>query len=201
MQRRTFLGALGGATILGGGYVAWELFAPESATVVDDDRVGGSDTGDDGEDGENSDDGTESFTEAGDSDGTGSGTNADDGSAGATVLKTGEFVGKDNHECSGTVEVARDDDGTFLQFREYEQTQGPDVYCYVTPDPDPDTSAEIDAGTKVRIDDGADDGEMTKTGTFSQSLSPEVDVDGAMGVGVWCDDFSVPFGAATLEDA
>lgn len=194
MQRRTFLGALGGATVLGGGYVGWELFAPESATEVEDDRVGGSDGGDGGDDGtQSSETMTGESTETATSDGGESG--------GATVLKRGEFVGKANHECSGTVEVAEDDDGTFLQFRNYEQTQGPDVFCYVTPAADPDTSEEIDAGTKVRIDGGADGGEMTKTGTFSQVLPDEVDVDAAMGVGVWCDDFSTPFGAATLEDA
>lgn len=193
MQRRTLLGALGGVTVLGGGFLGWELFAPESATAVEEDRVGGSGDGGDGG-------GTDS-TGTTAADGTETATNDDGGSGSATVLKRGEFVGKANHECSGTVEVAEDDDGAFLQFRDYEQTQGPDVYCYVTPAPDPDTSAEIDAGTKVRIDGGADGGELTKTGTFSQSLPDEVDVDAAMGVGVWCDDFSTPFGATTLEDA
>jgi hypothetical protein len=192
MQRRTFLGALGGATVLGGGYVGWELFAPESATDVEEDRVNEPD-GDDGGDGTRS-------TETTAPDGTETASSDGDGTGSATLLKRGEFVGKANHECSGTVEVAEDADGTFLQFRNYEQTQGPDVFCYVTPAPDPDTSEEIEAGTKVRIDGGADGGELTKTGTFSQALPDEVDVDAATGVGVWCDDFSTPFGAATLED-
>ncbi|MFC6954326.1 hypothetical protein [Halorubellus litoreus] len=41
MKRRTLLGAVGGVTLLGGGYLGWELFAPERATVVDEDRVAG----------------------------------------------------------------------------------------------------------------------------------------------------------------
>ncbi|WP_323676125.1 DM13 domain-containing protein [Halorubellus sp. PRR65] len=208
MQRRTLLGVLGGATVLGGGgYLGWELFAPERATAENEDRVGGageSTSADAGGDGSGSDgggsgsDGGGSGSDGGMDDGTG--TDGDAGSGGATVLKRGSFRGKANHECRGTVELARDDAGYFLQFREYEQTQGPDVYCYLTPDPDPDTRADIDAGERIPIDGGADGGEMTKTGTFAQTLPAGVDVDGAMGVGVWCDDFSTPFGAATLED-
>ena len=159
MNRRTFLGAVGG------GALAVELFAPERATGVDEDR------------------GAASAATPGD----------------VTVLKTGTFVGKANHRCSGTVELAEDADGYFLQFRDYEQTQGPDVFCYLTPDPDPDTSAEIDAGTRVLVDGGADGGEITKTGTFAQSLSDEIDPAQVQGVGIWCDRFSTPFGAATLS--
>jgi hypothetical protein len=125
---------------------------------------------------------------------------ADDG---VTVHKTGEFVGKDNHRCSGTVELAADTDGYLLRFREYEQTQGPDVFCYLTPDPDPETAAAVGAGAKVLIDGGADGGELTKTGTFTQRLPADLGVDPttARGVAVWCDRFAVPFGAATLSDA
>jgi hypothetical protein len=116
----------------------------------------------------------------------------------ATVHLTGEFVGKAGHDCSGTVELAEDGEGLFLQFRDYEQTQGPDVFCYLTPGPDPDTDEEIAAGRKVLVDGGADGGEMTRVGTFAQRLPGGVDPDGVAGVGVWCDRFAVPFGAATL---
>lgn len=119
---------------------------------------------------------------------------------GATVLKTGEFTGKDGHHCAGTVLLARDADGRFLQFRRYEQTQGPDVYCFLTPAPDPDEAAKVEAGTKVRIDGGADGGELTKTGTFAQPLPAAADPGAARGVAAWCEDFSVPFGAATLTE-
>jgi hypothetical protein len=192
MNRRAFLGAAGGVTLLGGGYLGFELFAPEQATEVDEDRTGGAGTTDSGS-------ASTTSIEAGgqSSDDEAGGQSTNDG--GVTVLKRGEFVGKDGHECSGTVELARDEDGYFLQFTDYEQTQGPDVYCYVTPAPDPDTSDEIDAGRKVLVDGGADDGELTKTGTFAQSLPDAVDVDAASGVGAWCDDFGVPFGAATLD--
>lgn len=174
VNRRTFLGAVGGgAVLLGGGVLAVELFAPERATDVDEDRTNPS------------------------GDSTGDATTTTVG--GATVLKSGAFEGKAGHRCSGTVELAEDADGLFLQFRDYEQTQGPDVYCYLTPAPDPDTRQEIDAGTRVLIDGGADGGEITKTGTFAQSLPDGVDPEKINGVGIWCDRFSTPFGAATLS--
>lgn len=172
VRRRTVIGAVGGVALLGGGgYLGVELFAPERATRENEDRT----------------------------DGAGDGAGGSDRGTAVEVLKTGEFVGKDNHRCAGTVELARDDSGLFLQFRDYEQTQGPDVFCYLTPDPDPDTTAAIDAGTKVLVDGGADGGELTKTGTFAQPLSGDLDLDAVNGVGIWCDRFSVPFGAATLS--
>ena len=171
-----------GSPSSGRGYAGFELFAPERATRVNEDRTDGS---------------------SGGTSGSGSGDSAqsagDDDPEGVEVLKTGEFVGKANHRCSGTVELARDDGGLFLQFRDYEQTQGPDVFCYPTPDADPDTTAEIDAGTRVLIDGGADGGEITKTGTFVQVVPNGVAVEDVNGVGIWCDRFSVPFGAATLS--
>jgi hypothetical protein len=171
MNRRTFLGAVGGgAALLGGGVVAAELFAPERATAVEDDR-------------------TNASTRSG----------AATPASTATVLQSGRFEGKAGHRCSGTVELAEDAAGLFLQFRDYDQTQGPDVYCYLTPAADPDTRSEVDAGTRVRIDGGADGGELTKTGTFAQALPDGVDPETVNGVAVWCDRFSTPFGAATLS--
>lgn len=156
MNRRTFIGAVG-AIALGGGYLGYELFAPEQETQGNEEPSGG------------------------------------------TVLKSGPFAGKANHECSGTVELVEDADGLFLQFREYQQTQGPDVFCYLTPAEDPDTSEEIDAGTKILIDGGADGGEITMVGTFSQRLPNRLTIADLNGVGIWCENFSVPFGAATLS--
>jgi hypothetical protein len=168
MKRRTLLGAVGGGVLLGGGYLGFELFAPERATRVNEDRIGGGDGRTSGD---------------------------------VTVLRTGEFVGKDDHRCSGRAELARDADGLFLQFRDYERTQGPDVFCYLTPEPDPDTSAQVAAGRKVLVDGGANGGELTRIGTFAQRLPDDVDPAAVNGVAVWCDRFAVPFGAATLTEA
>lgn len=118
-----------------------------------------------------------------------------------TVLKTGTFDGKAGHDVSGTVELVRDDDGLFFRFVDYEQEQGPDVFVYVTPSESPTTSGEIRDGTKVRIDGGADGGESTKVGNFVQRLPDRVDAAEIRGVGIWCERFSTPFGAATLVPA
>jgi hypothetical protein len=119
--------------------------------------------------------------------------------ADAETLATGRFEGKTGHRCSGRVELVRDSSDHYLRFVEYEQTQGPDVFLYVCPAPDPDTASEVDAGRKVLVDGGADGGESTKTGTFLQRLPGDVDVTSIQGVAVWCDDFRTPFGAATLS--
>jgi hypothetical protein len=120
-------------------------------------------------------------------------------SAAAETLASGQFSGKAGHRCSGRVDLVRDGEDHFLRFVNYEQTQGPDVFVYVCPAPDPDTAGEIAAGTRVLIDGGADGGESTKTGTFVQRLPDGVAVEAIRGVGIWCENFRTPFGAATLE--
>ncbi|MDX1747204.1 MAG: DM13 domain-containing protein [Halobacteriales archaeon] len=118
-----------------------------------------------------------------------------------TVLATGMFTGTTGHRVSGTVRLVEDADGYALHFEEYAQTQGPDVFVYVTPAATPDSRAEIAAGQKVLIDGGADGGESTKEGTFVQRLPADVDSSQLGGVAIWCDQFGVPFGYATLEPA
>ncbi|MFC5972637.1 DM13 domain-containing protein [Halomarina salina] len=120
---------------------------------------------------------------------------------GATTLATGTFSGADAaHRVSGTVSLVEEDGTHVLYFQNYSQTQGPDVFVYLTPDGDPTTRDQIDRGVKVRIDGGADGGESTKEGTFRQELPGDIDPTQYRGVSVWCDDFSVPFGSATLTD-
>lgn len=117
----------------------------------------------------------------------------------STVVATGTFEGTAGHTVRGQVSLVRDAEGYLLRFEDYEQTQGPDVYIYLTQAADPDTSAAVESGYKVRIDGGAGDGESTKVGTFEQRLPDDLDPRGFRGVAVWCDRFSTPFGAATLE--
>jgi hypothetical protein len=126
---------------------------------------------------------------------------AEEGSFGpdAAVLARGEFVDKAGHSVSGTVELVQDGDAYYLRFVDYEQTQGPDVYVYVTEDSDPDTTDEVETQLRVRIDGGADGGESTKQGTFVQRLPADFDPASVNGVAIWCDRFDTPFGAATLE--
>ncbi len=116
----------------------------------------------------------------------------------AEVLKRGSFVGTAGHDVDGTVLLVRDDDGLSLRFENYSQTQGPDVFVYVTPSATPDTRGEVAAGTKILVDGGADGGESTKEGTFTQRLPEAVDAGDVGGVGIWCERFATPFGYAEL---
>ena len=118
---------------------------------------------------------------------------------GATVLTEGRFEGKAGHDVSGRVQLYELDGVHYLRFVDYEQEQGPDVFVYLTPAEDPDTGSEIAAGRRIPIDGGADGGESTVTGTFVQRLPADVDPADYRGVGVWCDRFRTPFGAATLR--
>jgi hypothetical protein len=132
----------------------------------------------------------------------GSTTNSTDStgpSSSAQVIKMGTFSGTGGHGVSGTVSLLRDGETYYLRFENYSQTQGPDVFVYLTPAESPEESGEIAAGRKIRIDGGADGGESTKEGTFTQRLSDDVDATQYNGVGIWCEDFGVSFGSATLQ--
>lgn len=118
-----------------------------------------------------------------------------------TALKAGTFSGAAGHHVSGNVTLVETADGYALQFEDYEQTQGPDVYVYLTPSSSPDTAHEVNAGRRILIDGGADGGESTKEGTFRQPLPPDVVPERYNGVAIWCDRFGVPFGVAALEPA
>lgn len=72
------------------------------------------------------------------------------------------------------------------------------MFGYVTPSSMPDTGAEIAAGTKVLGDGGADGGESTEKGSFTQRLPASVSVDDSHGVRGWCVRFVTPFGSAEL---
>lgn len=115
------------------------------------------------------------------------------------VLKQGSFVGTAGHEVIGTVILAEDEEGLYLRFENYSQTQGPDVYVYVTPASTPDSTQEIREGRKILIDGGADGGESTKEGTFVQRLPDDVSAEDINGIGIWCEGFRTPFGYAELS--
>ncbi|MFC7227729.1 DM13 domain-containing protein [Salinirubellus salinus] len=118
---------------------------------------------------------------------------------GAVVLSEGRFEGKAGHDVSGRVQLVELDGEHYLRFVDYDQEQGPDVFVYLTPAEDPDTGAEIAAGRRILVDGGADGGESTVEGTFLQRIPGDVDPADYRGVGVWCDRFRTPFGAATLR--
>lgn len=115
------------------------------------------------------------------------------------VLRSGTFSGKAGHSVSGMVKLIKVGDRYYLRFENYRQTQGPDVFLYLTPSDDPDTRDEVYAGVKILVDGGADGGEITKEGNFNQRLPAGIDIAKYGGVAIWCDRFSVPFGSAPLK--
>lgn len=115
------------------------------------------------------------------------------------LLATGSFRGQAGHHVSGTVKLIEAEGAYYLRFENYSQTQGPDVFVYLTPSSTPDEGNEIAAGVRIRIDGGPDGGEIAKEGDFNQKLPDGVDPTMYNGVGIWCDQFKVPFGYASLR--
>lgn len=199
MQRRAVLGGAVvvlavvaiGVAVIGPG----DFFVPEESETRNDTLSGfdpGSNTTND-----RTADGTS--TDAGNASSF-SGTSNSSGTDGPTVLRSGTFTGDAGHDVSGRVYLLRDEKGLVLQFENYSQQQGPDVYIYVTPARTPDEQSEIDAGRKVLIDGGEDGGESTLEGNFFQRLPDDVEAENINGVSAWCDQFSTPFGHAALTN-
>ncbi len=115
------------------------------------------------------------------------------------ILKQGSFVGQTGHTVKGDIKVIEVNNENYLRFENYEQTQGPDVFAYLTPSESPNTREEIEESKKIRINGGPDGGEIVKEGNFNQKLPSDIDPSKYKGVAIWCDEFSVPFGYASLE--
>ena len=121
------------------------------------------------------------------------------GAAFMETLRSGPFEGKGGHHVSGVAMLVRSEGDFWLRFEDYEQTQGPDVFVYLTEGRQPGTAAEIESGLRVRIDDGPDGGEIVKEGSFNQRLPGGLDAGRYKGVAIWCDQFNVLFGRAPLD--
>lgn len=168
----------GAVVVAAGAFVADRYFLPEKALLLDEAEPMGQGDGmmDDG--GMAMDDGASMYAE-----------------------REGTWMGKAGHTARGTVRLLHVDGAWWLRFEDYEQTQGPDVFLYLTPSEDADTLEEIQAGVKILIDGGPDGGEMTKEGNFNQRLPDGLDPTQYHGAAVWCEQFRVPFGTAPLRDA
>lgn len=139
-----------------------------------------------------------------DADGDGSGMDdsmADGGSDGPAepdasavrVLAQGEWVSLD-HPTEGSVAIVETDGRRTLVFDELRGDNGPDLHVYLSPAPvGPD--ADYVAGA-VRIDDL-----KANVGTQTYELPDDLDVAAFASVVIWCDRFSVGFGAAPLDPA
>ncbi|MGB1586062.1 MAG: DM13 domain-containing protein [Thermoplasmatota archaeon] len=123
---------------------------------------------------------------------------ADD--AAIDVVRGGDWIDGDSaHKASGRIDIVTVDGDTFLRFTDFEMTAGPDVYLYLTPSADPQSTADVEGdGIRIAVKTDEDqDARLNERGTFFVPLDvPNLDAYG--GVAAWCDDFNVLFGNAPL---
>jgi hypothetical protein len=107
-------------------------------------------------------------------------------------LATGEFVSLD-HGTSGTVRVLELADGRqFVRFEDFETSNGPAVYVYLSTNPAGGPEGAFD-------DEYLDLGSLRgNVGDQNYELPADVDLSRYASVVVWCDRFDSAFGAADL---
>ena len=117
--------------------------------------------------------------------------------AGPVELLRGRFVSHE-HDTSGRVRIVHQPDGTrLLAIEDLDTSDGPDLHVWLT-------DAEVtDDGWRV-FDDGryVDLGELRgNRGNLVYELPRELDLADYQSVSIWCERFSVSFGAAALVGA
>ncbi|MGB0652736.1 MAG: DM13 domain-containing protein [Thermoplasmatota archaeon] len=113
-------------------------------------------------------------------------------------LTMGSFSGADRaHSVSGTATLYKDSDGLFIRFEDYQATSGPDVYFFVSSAGDGEyRDSQV---TRLLVPGGAEDGQATLRGDFNVRLPAGLTASDVGSLIVWCDDFNVKFGHASLN--
>jgi hypothetical protein len=108
----------------------------------------------------------------------------------APVVRSGAFAGADDfHFGRGRATLTLAPDGSAaLRFDDFSVRNGPDLYVYLSPDPDGYAAGAIELG-RLRATDGS----------FNTPIPPGTDVAGARSVVIWCREFAVLFAVAPLE--
>jgi len=103
--------------------------------------------------------------------------------------RSGEFVGADSfHTGSGTVFILEPAPGKYvLRFEGFKVRNGPDLYVYVSMDPDGYADGAVEVN-QLRA----------TSGSFNEPLPPGVDASRIRSVVIWCKTFSVQFAHAEL---
>jgi hypothetical protein len=107
-------------------------------------------------------------------------------------LATGTFISRE-HETTGTARILRLPDGQqILRLEGFETSNGPALFVYLSQNPADGEDGSFD-------DDYLDLGALKgNVGDQNYVIPAEVDPLGYTSVVVWCDRFSVSFGAADL---
>lgn len=104
---------------------------------------------------------------------------------GGTKLTMGSFV-SNVHPTSGMVRVTEDNGRRYLVFENFRTDNGPDLRVWLAPGTNPVTYQEVGRLRAV-------------SGSFSYELTPSINTTVNNHVLIWCEDFSVLFGHATLN--
>jgi hypothetical protein len=117
--------------------------------------------------------------------------------SGPVDLLRGRFVSHE-HATSGRVRVVRQPDGSrLLAIEDLDTSDGPDLHVWLT-------DAEVSEDGWRVFDDGryVDLGELRgNKGNLVYEVPRDVDLADYQSVSIWCERFSVSFGAAALEAA
>ena len=113
--------------------------------------------------------------------------------AGPVALATGSFEGRSRYTVTGDATVYELPDGSrTLRLEDFESTNGPDLYVYLSSADSADSDTAID-------DDRVDLGLLTgNVGNQNYAIPPDLDLDRYDTVVIWCLRFTVGFGAADL---
>ena len=119
-------------------------------------------------------------------------TAADSGGSAPMTLASGTWEGADDfHFGSGGARIIENADGSLtLALEDFSVQNGPDLFVYVSPDPDGWTEEAINLGELKATD-----------GTFTYDIPPEVSASDIASAVVWCRAFSVLFATATFDGA
>ncbi len=139
-----------------------------------------------------------------DGDATAAGGSADDAAdnmaddapetTGPVALATGDFVSRSRYTVTGDATVYELEDGSrTLRLEDFESTNGPNLFVYLTAADADDPDADLDADY---VDLGALRGNV---GNQNYDIPADVDLDVYDTVVIWCRPFSVAFGAADLS--
>lgn len=119
--------------------------------------------------------------------------------SGPVLVSSGDFISHE-HETSGTASIVRHPDGSYqLVLENLETSNGPDVRVWLSAGPVMEGRAGwFTAGDHEHIDIAPLKGNR---GNQVYDLPADFDPSSWPTVDLWCDDFSVSFGAAALTPA
>jgi hypothetical protein len=118
---------------------------------------------------------------------------AEPASSGPVELATGSFTSRNRYTVTGTATAYQLEDGQrLLRLEDFESTNGPDLFVYLTAAGASDDDAALDA-------DFVDLGVLTgNIGNQNYVIPSDVDLDRYDSVVIWCRRFTTSFGVADL---